>query len=120
MTERVKVWVACKLPHGIILELPKSDNPDDGIETVTLNGLNKVRIVGATYGITKVDQQFWERWIKANPKYPAVQSGAIFMHKSEDSVEAIAEEYKERKTGFERIDPKDKKNGVKTLDTEDA
>ena len=106
------VVVGCKLPHGITIE-----HPMDPSKTVELNGKNKALIIGAEYGTTEVDWDFWEQWAAVNNEFPAVKSGAIFVAKTLTDAAAIAAEFKDRKTGFEamRTDGKDDRAaGVKT------
>jgi hypothetical protein len=101
-----KYVIGCKLPHGIIIELPA-----DPSKKITLNGKNKAVIIGAEHGTTDVDSEFWDAWIAANPDFPAVKSGAIFVAKNLNDAAAIAKETADEKTGFEAMDPKS--NGVK-------
>jgi hypothetical protein len=111
------VVIGCKLPHGIVLE-----HPMDPKVTVAINGKNKAVIIGAEYATTTVDGDFWEQWSAVNKEFPAVRSGAIFVAKSVADAAAIADEFKERKTGFEamRTDGKDDRAaGVKSADNEE-
>jgi hypothetical protein len=103
------VVVGCKLPHGIIIE-----HPMDTTKTVEIKGKNKALIVGADYATTEVDADFFEQWAAVNKEFPAVKSGAIFVAKSAADVAAMAVEFKDRKTGFEAMDPKS--HGVKPAD----
>jgi hypothetical protein len=103
------VVVGCKLPNGIILgdhEEPKKQ--------FTLNGLNRANIIGAAYATTEVDAELWDAWYSVNKDFPAVKSGSIFQASNDASVKSIAREYKDRKTGFEPLDPK--AHGVKPAD----
>lgn len=108
-----KVIVGCKLPHGIVLE-----NPLDPAQKVTLNGLNKIEIIGATHATTEVDAEFWDLWEKSNPDFAALKSGAIFVAKTAAEAKSIAKEYAKEKTGFDKLIPDAKENGVKTEDGE--
>ena len=106
------VVVGCKLPHGITIE-----HPMDPSKTVELKGKNKALIIGADYGTTEVDGDFFEQWAAVNKEFPGVKSGAIFVAKNATEAAAIAAEFKDRKTGFEamRTDGKDDRAaGVKT------
>ena len=103
------VVVGCKLPHGITIE-----HPMDPAKTVELKGTNKSLIVGAEYATTEVDADFFEQWAAVNKEFPAVKSGAIFVAKNAADVAAMAAEFKDRKTGFEAMDPKS--HGVKPAD----
>lgn len=91
------MFVACKLPHGLIIEHPMNPN-----QTVTLNGVNRATIIGAPYGVTEVDESFWNDWAAVNAKFSAMQSGAIFAASSREDLEALAREYEKRLSGFER------------------
>lgn len=103
------VVVGCKLPHGITIE-----HPMDPTKTVELKGKNKSLIVGAEYATTEVDADFFEQWAAVNKEFPAVKSGAIFVAKNAAEVAAMAADFKDRKTGFEAMDPKS--HGVKPAD----
>ena len=103
------VVVGCKLPHGITIE-----HPMDPTKTVELKGKNKSLIIGAEYATTEVDADFFEQWAAVNKEFPAVKSGAIFVAKNAAEVAAVASEFKDRKTGFEAMDPKS--HGVKPAD----
>jgi hypothetical protein len=104
-----KVLIGCKLPNGIILENPL--NPD---EKVTLKGLNRATIIGSTHVTTEVDADFWDLWKSTNPEFSALKNGAIFEAKDKASAKDKAKDTD--KTGFEKMDPKDKKHGVKPAD----
>lgn len=107
-----QVLVGCKLPNGIIIE-----HPQDPEKKVTLNGLNKVVIIGADHAATAVDGDFWDAWLAANKEFSALVSGAIFVAKDARSLADAAKENAGRETGFEPMkkDGKDKRaSGVKT------
>lgn len=105
--------VCCKLPNGIVLQ-----HPIEKERTVTLKGKSKAVIVGADYGTTMVDQDFWNDWYAANSQsgreFAPLKSGAIFVAKDGKDAEAKAKDFKERKTGFEGLTPKD--HGVMLAD----
>ena len=108
------VLIGCKLPHGITLERPT--NP---LQTVTLNGKNKIKIIGADYATTEVDGDFWAEWEMLNPEFPAAKSGAIFVAKNSVEMAAMAKDFKDRVTGFEAMatDGKDARAlGIKTAE----
>lgn len=105
------VTVGCKLPHGIIL-----DHPLDPDKKVELNGKNKALIIGADYGTTEVDGEFWETWKTVHKDFPAVRSGAIFEARNATELVAVAKELEGEKTGFEAM-PQEAQ-GVKPADKE--
>ena len=94
--------VACKLPHGIHMDLHFKDRPR---ERVTLKGNNSSRVIGG-YGITEnVPKEHFEQWMKMNRSHPAVTGGLIFSHGQTASAEAKAREQAEFRHGMERINP---------------
>ena len=90
------VTIGCKLPHGIIL-----DHPLDPDKKVELKGKNGSMIVGAPYGTTEVDGEFWETWKTVHKDFPALRSGAIFEAANASELTAVAAELEDEKTGFE-------------------
>lgn len=100
------VLVGCRLPHGLVLESPV--NPDF---KVTLKGLNRSKIIGATYVTTEVNAEFWELWSASNANFPALKNGAIFVAKNERELNAVNNALSAFKTGFEPMgtDGKDRR-----------
>lgn len=103
--------VYCKLPHGITLDLVDQINVANGNigkrQTVTLKGqdwktTNKMRIKLSEFGVTQVDDKFWAEWLKRNPEFPALKSGAIFAAKAEVEGSAILKATEGQPTGFEQ------------------
>ena len=90
--------IGSRLPTGIVLE-----HPFDPKIKVTLNGVNKSLIVGATYATTPVDASFWEHWRMTHENFPAFKSGAIFEAGSVEDAAATAAELVKEKTGFEKM-----------------
>ena len=105
-----KVTVACKLPNGHILHLfPGQPNE----RAVKLNGANTSRIVGG-FGLTQVDKDFWDAWLKQNGTLDFVTAGMVFSVKSEREAEAESKNRENEASGFERIDPAKAPAGVST------
>ena len=90
------VTIGCKLPHGIVL-----DHPLDPSKKVELRGKNRSLIIGAEYGTTEVDGEFWETWKTVHAGFPALRSGAIFEAKNASELAAVAAELEDETTGFE-------------------
>ena len=90
------VTIGCKLPHGIILDHPL--NPEKKVE---LKGKNSSLIIGAEYGTTEVDGEFWETWKTVHKDFPALKSGAIFEAANASELAAVASELEGETTGFE-------------------
>jgi len=95
-TTEKTILVGCKLPHGLIIE-----DPADVSKKVKIHGLNRSKIIGASYAATRVDRELWDRWIVAHKDFSAVVSGAIFAAKNANDIQAIGKENENRKTGFE-------------------
>jgi hypothetical protein len=98
------VSVACKLPHGLVLDLEEKGK-------VVLKGALHSDAVGG-YGITKVDKEFWEAWSKLYAEFPPFKAGHVFAQETEKNLRAEAEEKSDEKTGFERLDPTKPAQGV--------
>lgn len=91
-----KVYVGCRHPHGVVLQV--------GDVSVTLKGMNSATIIGG-HGVTEVAEDFWEAWRAAHSDWPMVVNGVVF---AQGKVADLAEEAKDladEKTGFERLDP---------------
>lgn len=117
------VYIGCKLPNGITLELiqPGNDwNPAPTGQRVTLKGANNVRdpgLMGGSqfehpYSLTPVDASFWEQWLKANKDMKFVKEGQIFAvpekgtaKEAKQSAKDMAKERMPVKTGLEAISP---------------
>ena len=90
------VTIGCKLPHGIVL-----DHPLDPEKKVELKGKNGSLIIGADYGTTEVDGEFWETWKTVHKDFPPLKSGAIFEAGNASELTAVAAELEDETTGFE-------------------
>ena len=90
------VTIGCKLPHGIVL-----DHPLDPSKKVELRGKNRSLIIGAEYGTTEVDGEFWETWKTVHKGFPALKSGAIFEAANASELAAVAADLENEATGFE-------------------
>ena len=106
------VTIGCKLPHGIVL-----DHPLDPSKKVELKGKNGSMIVGAPYGTTEVDGEFWETWKTVHKDFPALRSGAIFEAANASELTAVAAELEDETTGFEPMSQE--AQGVKPASQDD-
>jgi hypothetical protein len=91
-----QVIIGCRLPHGLILHHP--DNKDI---TVTIQGMNRSKIIGASHITTMVDAAFWNAWKAKHADYQPYKSGAIFESSTIKGAEDRAKELVKEKTGFE-------------------
>ncbi|MCG2596566.1 hypothetical protein [Achromobacter insuavis] len=96
------VTVACKLPNGLILDIP-------GAPSITLRGANHPEAI-AGHGLTEVPADFWDAWTKLYPDFQPLKQELIFAQGSERGAVAKAKERKNEKTGLEGLDPKDPGN----------
>lgn len=90
------VTVGCKLPNGLHLDVQG--------KRATLNGANSSRIVGG-YGLTQVDKDLWDAWVKAYADSTLVKNHLVFAQGTDASAASKAEEQSEVKSGFERLQP---------------
>ena len=91
------ITIASRLPYGLILEV--------GDKKVTLQGVNKSLIIGATHMTNEVDEGFWKAWVEANEQFPALVNQSIFAIEDKRAEKSILRDAFERVTGLERIDP---------------
>jgi hypothetical protein len=123
------VVVACKLPHGMHLEVR---NPAGMVEKrVTINGarlktsatgreLNTHETTddfGKGYGLTfNVPADFWARWSKENADYPPFARGFIFAQDNPVEAKAQAREMSDLQTGFEPLSQSKLPGGLSKFD----
>jgi hypothetical protein len=127
------VTVACKLPHGVHLEirdpafpLPSAPDPSDPNPKVfpvpklrhTVKGANASNLYGG-YGITEnVPADFFAAWMKENADLAFVKKGLIFAQERPHNAQAQASEQAAVKSGFEPLDPNKPGPGLEKLKTE--
>lgn len=106
------VIVACKLPHGIILEVGK--------EKVELKGSMQLGrsqtpfyMAAQIVGLTKVSKDFWEAWVKEHQEFVPYQKGFIF---AADKKKHVLDEAKEKETLRHGLEPIDSGNMPKSLE----
>ena len=138
------VTVACKLPNGLHLQLYQEAERDEpvlggGVKTVKffMKKGDRVTVKGFAYeagktplnavaggaGLTPgVDEDFWKAWLAQNKDSPLVRSGAIYASTKEDTVNKMAIEQKDIKSGLEPLDPNNlpkTARGIKTFNPKD-
>lgn len=114
-----KVFIGCKLPNGLLMELirlPENKNSiipvgrtDDDI-VVRLAGANESRIArtnpaDAAFGITEVDEEFAKEWFKRNKGLKFVKDGLVFMVGTDAAAKAEAKDRRTERTGLEPLNP---------------
>lgn len=111
-----KICVACKLPHGLLIQLYKPLVPNkpaeaDG-EPILLAGENSRDTVGG-FGITEnVDAARFAAWMSENKSFPAVRANLVFAEDTLDKVRHRAREQAKLVSGFEGLDPEHPPGGV--------
>lgn len=120
------VQVGCKLPHGLIMEVPEPGTME-GIDPVSgrvikvqgrkpspvgeryiLKGANSMRRSDKAqgqfpYAITAIPKEFWERWLARYKDAPFVKNGFVFMEPSLKDAQASAKEKLKEATGMEAM-----------------
>lgn len=107
-----RVTVGCKLPHGLQIHLPDSQ------ERYKLNGANSALIIGG-YGMTSLPADFANAWFAANASTPYVKNGSVFMASTEADAQDQAKEQSDVKTGTEPLNADTPVPGVKKDDGKD-
>ena len=89
---------------------------------VTVAGKNKRGLVVGGFGLTEVQKDHWDEWLKTHGHLAPVKKGMIWAYSSRNGAESKAKELAEIKTGFEPIapdnDPRMPKN-IKTATVRD-
>lgn len=115
------VSVACKLPHGLIMELgqPGSEN----YRSVKLRGPNtldargKLPVTVGGYAFTQVPEDFWKAWSQQHKRAAFLLNRAVYSESDTDRAQAAALTDANLVTGFERLNPDKPAPGVEP-DTE--
>lgn len=140
-TAGATVCVACKLPNGIEIMLydmvdhneptsngyqtVKKARPRKGMKPIVLNGYehkqnkapkNQIQEgFGLTFNVPKAE---FEEWVRVNAESDFIVNGLIFAQDGRRAnIDVQVQEHRAVKSGFERIDPKDKKQmgGIKAV-----
>lgn len=103
------VFVACKIPSGLILQLRDPEHPNVVLDSRALEGSSsKIEpwVKPDGIGITEVDGKFWtafKDWAQKN-KFAPLVSGHIFAANSRESLRAEARDKAKEATKLERLD----------------
>lgn len=100
------VAIGCRLPSGIVLDLGDPSKP-----TVEIAGQRQAQerspivvLSQADYGITMVEESFWEAFkTRVGPEFAPIKSGALFEAKNDKEVKAKVKDLKDKKTGHEPL-----------------
>jgi hypothetical protein len=117
------ITVACKLPHGLVLQLCRMEERQEPVmgggtrvqsvaarvgKRVTIKGyaheINETPnapIIGG-YALThNVDADFFEEWLKQNAEHDAVKNKLVFAHAKPDVVQSEARNAAKVRNGLE-------------------
>lgn len=129
-----KVWIACKLPNGLQLRVfemvTRTETTLNGTrdfriaqqlgEPVRLNG-NAVamgdvlshKVVGG-YGLTQIDEDFWNAWLEANQNADVIKNLLVSGHRTKEEASDWAREHASTRSGLEEL-VRDKDPRIATL-----
>ncbi len=120
-----RITVACKYPHGVILQLYKQEMVEVAApggprkelksfqvgEAVKINGpvaptnQSSPHETSGGFALTHgVDAEFFREWMKQNEHSDLVKNGLIFSASDRASARDRAEEHKKTRTGIEPLD----------------
>lgn len=129
MSSEETVTVACKLPHGLIMQLQEKTTqvqpvmggglrevdvwvPSNARDPITLNGnahpqnMAPKADIASGFALTyDVPKDFWDEWVSQNKTLPAVKNGLVFAQPNARRAKDEAKEKTDLRTGLERIDP---------------
>lgn len=100
------VTVACKLPHGLIINL--------GDTTITLRGSNSQEAIGG-YGFTLVRESFWNDWSAKFHDFQPVRLGLVYAMPKGRNARAEAQQRAGLKNGLEPLSPEAPIPGIKPV-----
>lgn len=130
MLNTATVTIACKLPHGLVLEntTPSGEKVTQRVNGARLRTTESGREInshevtgdyGQGYGLTfGVPVDFWEQWVAQNTHYPPFAKGHIFAQGDAANARAQAKEMAGVRTGLEPMPGKDDKlpDGLVAID----
>jgi hypothetical protein len=98
------VTVACKIPHGLQLQLVRVMIYGPGRPVNPPPGFPDPHPMAGGYALTHdVDSKFWEQWLEQNKLSPIVKNGLIFAMSSSNDVKAKAREQADFRSGLEPL-----------------
>jgi hypothetical protein len=126
------IYVGCKLPHGLVLELLEEQTADERklaeagllssrmsrppkvVRSFTVKGANSLAndftVRGLAqptfpYAITPIPEEFWLAWLAKHQGSSMVTRGFIFAVPNERAAKSEAKEREPEKTGVEPLNP---------------
>jgi hypothetical protein len=110
--EQETVFVACKLPNGLHLDLSvKGQLPRRLTLAGTNTGIKECGVYDPSrmqngFALTPVPKKFFEDWLEQHRFHPAVVNGHIFANTNAKSAVAEAREKEKAETGLEPMPQK--------------
>lgn len=107
-----QVLIGCKLPHGLIMEIPDVGDllrPKPVGKRVILKGANSLRTNpnaaqgNFPYAVTLVDKDFWDAWLERHKDRPFITNRLVFVAKNEADAKAMGKELLGERTGMESL-----------------
>jgi hypothetical protein len=127
------ILVACKLAHGLKMEIGRPG--DENYATHTLKGVaQKGAIVNESgFTLNRIPAKFWNDWLEWSPRgadgkisvktpnkrLDCITRGFVFAHPEEASVEAYTQGMAKARTGLEPIDPSKLPKGLEPMKREE-
>lgn len=120
------IFVVCKMPTGVLLELNNKGEPD--YEMQLLKGANEGkfnpadgRFIESTengYGLTRISNSFWRRWKSKNTACAAEweRKRLVAAFDSLDEANMFRTANGDVRTGFEPFDPNKMPKGLEMAD----
>lgn len=126
-TGTATVMVACKLPHGLVLQACEKIKKMEPVGGGLMREVDAYVPMGATFTIAGtahpqnqapsaeisngfaltrgVPKDLWDRWLAQNQTLEAVRKGLIFAHEGAGKTKDETREKAKLRSGLERIDP---------------
>lgn len=123
------VTIACKLPHGLLLQLQREVEVSEPTQTAPERKVKRWEKTGQSYAVKGFAQHldapqvtavvggfalthgipadFAKKWFEQNKDHSAVEGGFIFIAETPNDAQSYAEKHAGKKSGFEAADPKD-------------
>lgn len=136
------VTVACKLPHGLLLQLqrpitiaePTTTNPDRTVtryerfgKVIPINGCAipmdrpSSKELRGGYALTRdVDADFFSKWLEQNKGLSAVEGGFIFASEQPAVIDKYINQGADKRTGMEPADPQNLPAEFRKIETANA
>lgn len=119
------IFVGCKMPNGIWLNLDAYEVVSKEHGIVRREEGRKVQLKGNAvafgkpdlsidgYVFTKVDREFWDKWLETHADSPLLKDNLIKAAKSEGDKKSVSREMEKEPGQFDRLDTSPKGSGIR-------